>query len=89
VTHVSIYELQKLIRDTNRDPAVRRTFFEAPEEIVSRYRLSDAEKASVLTRDYGALYRLGVHGLLLRPFSILHSVSEKDYLAAIRQEPDR
>jgi hypothetical protein len=86
---VSIYELQKLIRDTNRDPAVRQAFFASPQEVVSRYRLSDNEKASVLARDYGALYRLGVHGLLLRPFSILHSVSEKDYLAAIRQEPNR
>jgi hypothetical protein len=84
---VSSYELQKLIRDTNRDPAVRKAFFETPDEVVGRYRLSDEERASVVSRDYGALYRLGVHGLLLRPFSILHSVSEKDYLAAIRREP--
>jgi len=34
----------------------------------------------------GALYGMGVHGLLLRPFTILHKVAEPDYLKAIRGE---
>jgi hypothetical protein len=36
--------------------------------------------------DMGALYGMGVHGLLLRPFTILHNVAEADYLKAIRGE---
>jgi hypothetical protein len=86
---LSSYELQKLIRNINRDPSVRRAFFETPDQVIARHGLTDEEKASLLARDYGALYRLGVHGLLLRPFSILHSVSEKDYLEAIRKGPDQ
>jgi hypothetical protein len=27
---------------------------------------------------------MGVHGLILRPFTLLHEVSEPDYLKAIR-----
>lgn len=83
---MSAYTLQKLIREVNRNPAVRAAFFADPLQVAGGYELSDAERTAVAARDYGALYRLGVHGLLLRPFSILHQVSEPDYLCAIRAE---
>jgi len=41
---------------------------------------------ALLKLDVGALYAMGVHGLLLRPFTILHKVAEPDYLKAIRGE---
>jgi hypothetical protein len=81
---VSVYALQKAIRDVNRDPAMRAAFFEAPAAVAARYALSDPERDALERRDYAVLYSMGVHGLLLRPFSILHSVSEADYLRAIR-----
>jgi hypothetical protein len=81
---VSIYALQKAIRDVNRDAAKRAAFFESPAHLAAQYALSEAERDALQRRDYAALYALGVHGLLLRPFSILHSVSEADYLRAIR-----
>ena len=83
---VSAYALQKLIREVNRNPEVRERFFSSPESVAEGYELSAGEKDALIARDYGALYRLGVHGLLLRPFSILHSISERDYLDAIRAE---
>ena len=46
------------------------------------------ECAALVVRDYRRLYALGVHGLLLRPFSIIHQVSEPDYLFAIRGDPE-
>ena len=85
---MSLYALQKLIRDVNRTPALRQRFFGVPESLLADYDLSDTERSALMRRDYGALYRMGVHGLLLRPFSILHSVAEKDYLAAIHGEVD-
>jgi len=81
---VSIYALQKAIRDVNRDPAKRAVFFESPAAMAAHYALSEAERDALQRRDYATLYAMGVHGLLLRPFSILHSVSEADYLRAIR-----
>jgi hypothetical protein len=81
---MSKYALQKLIREVNRNPGTRESFFKSPEQVTAMYDLSDAEKDALMRRDYRALYALGVHGLLLRPFSILHSVSEKDYLDTIR-----
>lgn len=83
---MSAYALQKLIREINRNPQTRQAFFEAPTEVTLGYELTDGERAALVDRDYGRLYRFGVHGLLLRPFSILHQVSEPDYLRAIREE---
>lgn len=83
---MSVYGVQKLIRDVNRNPGIRARFFEEPEAVAASYPLTQAESAALVDRDFGALYRLGVHGLLLRPFSILHEVSESEYLSAIREE---
>jgi hypothetical protein len=83
---MSAYTLQKAIRNINRRPEARAEFDSAPQSFVARYDLSTEESAALLARDYGVLYRLGVHGLLLRPFSLLRSVPEADYLAAIRRD---
>jgi hypothetical protein len=83
---MSAYALQKAIRNINRRPDARAEFESAPESFAARYELSQDECAALLARDYGALYRLGVHGLLLRPFSLLRGVPEADYLAAIRRD---
>jgi hypothetical protein len=83
---MSAYTLQKAIRNINRRPEARAEFESAPEAFAARYELSGEEKSALLARDYGTLYRLGVHGLLLRPFSLLRGVPEADYLAAIRSE---
>lgn len=83
---MSAYTLQKLIREINRNPRTRAAFFDSPLEAIATYDLSPSEHEALIKRDYGALYRLGVHGLLLRPFSILHNVTEPDYLRAIREE---
>jgi len=83
---MSAYTLQKLIREINRNPGVRERFFADAEQLSQDYELTAEERHALVQKDYGALYRLGVHGLLLRPFSILHAVSESDYLAAIRRD---
>ena len=48
--------------------------------------MTEAERSALLSVDLTKLYALGVHGLLLKPFSILHSVSEPEYLAKIQRE---
>lgn len=82
---MSIYALQKLIRDVNRDPKLRESYFAGPAQFAAGYELTDAERTALISVDLTRLYGLGVHGLLLKPFSILHSVSEPDYLAKIRE----
>jgi hypothetical protein len=82
---MSIYALQKLIRDVNRKPDCRTAFFAEPAQFATGYELTPEEREALLKLDIGRLYALGVHGLLLRPFTLLHKMPEPDYLQAIRQ----
>ena len=83
---MTVYALQKLIRDVNRRPQCREAYFQSPAKFAESYDLAASERDALLKLDVGALYGLGVHGLLLRPFTILHQVAEPDYLKAIRGE---
>jgi Aromatic-ring-opening dioxygenase LigAB, LigA subunit len=81
---LSTYELSKLLREVNRNPHTRQKFMTDAASVVADFKLTPEEAKAVIERDIGALYKLGVHGLILRPFTLIHNVSEPDYLAAIR-----
>jgi hypothetical protein len=83
---MSTYTLQKLLRDVNRNPVLRERYFSEKDAFVADYALTPDERSAVLAFDVHKLYALGVHGLLLRPFTIIHKMSEPDYLRAIRGE---
>ena len=83
---MSLYALQKLIRDVNRKPACRDAFFQSAEKFSAAYDLAPDERAALTGMNIRKLYALGVHGLLLRPFTLLHEMPEPDYLKAIRGE---
>lgn len=82
---MSAYQLNKLLRDVNRDASLRESYFQDKIAFVDRYDLSNEEREAILSFDIGKLYQLGAHGLILRPFTLLHQVPEPDYLSAIRQ----
>ena len=81
---MSLYQVQKLLRDVNRDIPNRERYMQDPKSFADAYDLSAEEKAVILGLDYGALYAMGVHGLILRPFSLFHKEPEPRYLEALR-----
>jgi len=83
---MSLYALQKLIRDVNRKPACRDAYFQSAARFADGYDLAADERAALIDMNVGRLYAMGVHGLLLRPFTLLHKMPEPDYLKAIRGE---
>jgi hypothetical protein len=83
---MSIYVLQKMIRDVNRVPARREAYFASREDFARGYDISDDERDAFVRFDVSKLYGLGVHGLLLRPFTLLHKMPEPEYLTAIRKD---
>ena len=83
---MSVYVLQKLIRDVNRKPACREAYFQSPEKFATGYDLTPAERDALLKLDVKTLYEMGVHGLLLRPFTIMHKMSDPEYIKAVRGE---
>ena len=81
---MSAYALNKMLREVNQNSASREAFKTDPAAFASRFPLSDEERAAFLAGDIRALYRLGAHGLILRPFTLLSGMPEPDYLHAIR-----
>ena len=80
---MSLYQLQKLLYHVNRDPSHREGFRQDPAEFIRGYDLTEEEKSAALNVDVRKLYVLGVHSLLLRPFTLLHKVSNEDYAKAL------
>jgi len=80
---MSLYQLQKLIYHINRDEAQRERYRQNPAEFIKGYDLTEQEAAAALNVDVRALYTLGVHSLLLRPFTLIHKVSNEDYAKAL------
>jgi hypothetical protein len=81
---MSVYALQKLLRDVNRIPERREAYFRSPAAFATGYELTDSEREALLGFDVRALYDMGVHGLILRPFTILHKMSDPEYVKALR-----
>jgi aromatic-ring opening dioxygenase LigAB LigA subunit len=80
---MSLYQLQKLIYDVNRDPAGRERYRRDPAAFIAEYDLTEQERHAATNVDVRALYQLGVHPLLLRPFTLLHKVSHQTYAEAL------
>jgi Aromatic-ring-opening dioxygenase LigAB, LigA subunit len=81
---MSLYQLQKLIYHVNRDPTQRERYRQDPAAFVTSYELTEEESKAALKVDLRTLYSMGVHSLLLRPFSLLHKVSNEDYAKALK-----
>jgi hypothetical protein len=81
---MSLYQLQKLIYHVNRDGAQRERYRRDPLAFVKSYELTEAEARAALDVDVRTLYSMGVHSLLLRPFTLMHKVSNEDYAKALK-----
>lgn len=81
---MSLYQVQKLLYHVNRDPERRERYRENAAAFVKSYDLTDQESRAVINLDVRALYSMGVHSLLLRPFTLLHKVSNEDYAQALK-----
>ncbi len=80
---MSLYQLQKLMYEVNRSPERRDAYRHDGAAFLARFDLTEEEKDAVARLDIRTLYRLGVHPLLLRPFTLLHRVSNEDYAKAL------
>jgi Aromatic-ring-opening dioxygenase LigAB, LigA subunit len=81
---MSLYQLQKLMYHVNRDAAERERYRHDPAAFIKTYELSEAEAKAALDVDVRTLYAMGVHSLLLRPFTLLHKISNEDYAKALK-----
>ena len=82
---MSLYQVQKLIYQLNRDPRTRERYGQERDAVLAEYELTDEEKRALAAPDIGLLYVLGVNGQLLMHFAALHRIEWLDYLERMRQ----
>jgi hypothetical protein len=82
---MSLYYVQKLIYEINRDENVFKRFNEDFEGLLKNYELTDEEIKALREPDIGLLYVLGVNGQLLMHYAPLFGIQWFDYLAAMKE----
>jgi hypothetical protein len=82
---MSLYYVQKLLYNLNREPATQRDFKADPMRVMAEYDLTAEEKKALNDADIGLLYVFGVNGQLLMHFAALLGIAWDDYLEAMRE----
>ena len=82
---MSLYYVQKLLYQLNRDPAVRKRFLEDQAEVLAEFELTDEERGAIVDGDIGLLYVMGVNGQLLMHYSALIGQQWDEYIEAMKQ----
>jgi len=81
---MSLYKLQKLIYELNRDPRVQEAFLADRERVLADYRLSGEEAEAIRSDDVGKLYILGVNGQILMHFAAWRGFAWDEYIQAMK-----
>jgi hypothetical protein len=81
---MSLYQMQKVLFELNRDPALQSAFKADREAVLGRYRLDDEERCALRDGDVGLIYVLGANGQLLMHFAALLGMAWPDYIQAMR-----
>ena len=81
---MSLYALQKLLYELNRDAAVQEAYTANRDAVLSRYRLTGEEADAIRADDIGKLYILGVNGQILMHFAAWRGLSWDEYIQAMK-----
>ena len=81
---MSLYHLQKLLYQLNREPATRKQYESDFDGLLAEYELTDEEKDALRKPDIGLLYVLGVNGQLLMHYAALKGYAWPDYIQAMK-----
>lgn len=86
---MSLYYLQKLLYQLNRDPAVRKQYEQDFEGLLAGYELTAEELRAIREPDIGLLYVMGVNGQLLMHYAALRGFEWDAYIGAMRAGEQR
>lgn len=82
---MSLYTVQKLIYQLNRDPAVRRRHDQDLDGLLAEYELTEQEQSALRAPDIGLLYVMGVNGQLLMHYAALRGYEWNEYIEAMKE----
>jgi len=81
---MSLYYVQKLLYQINRDPHVHERFKTDFEALLDEYQLTSEEIEALRKPDIGLLYIMGVNGQILMHYAALCGYEWNEYLDAMR-----
>ncbi len=81
---MSLYGLQKLLYELNRDEDLQARFRTDKETVLRKYTLTAEEYKAVQDEDIGLLYILGVNGQILMHFAAMCGLAWPEYIQALR-----
>lgn len=81
---MSLYHLQKLLYQLNRDPATRKQYESDFDGLLAEYELTAEEQDALRKPDIGLLYVLGVNGQLLMHYAALKGYAWPDYIQSMK-----
>jgi hypothetical protein len=81
---MSLYYLQKLLYQLNRDSELQQRFLADREAVLAAYKLDGEEIEAVTKPDIGKLYILGVNGQILMHYAALCGYAWPEYIQAMR-----
>jgi hypothetical protein len=81
---MSLYYVQKLLYQLNRDPHVRARFDEDLDALLREYPLTEEERRAIVDGDIGLLYVMGVNGQILMHYAALIGQEWDEYIEAMR-----
>ena len=82
---MSLYYVQKLLYQLNRDPTIRKRFDADRGGLLEEYELTAEEREAILTGDIGLLYVMGVNGQILMHYAALLGQPWDVYINAMRE----
>ena len=81
---MSLYQVQKLLYQLNRDPAVQGRYHDDVDGLLADYKLTDEERGWLRNGDIGELYIHGVNGQILMHFAALLGMEWNEYIDAMK-----
>ena len=85
---MSLYYVQKLLYNLNRDEALQKQFFDDKDSVLGDYKLDDEEIAALKEPDIGLLYILGVNGQILMHYAAMCGFEWTEYIKTMRDALD-
>lgn len=84
---MSVYQVNKILYQTDNDPAFRKRIMENPQAVLGEFKLTEEESAALTSGAVGKLYQMGVHTFLLNHLYRyeLFGVNRDNYLSRIRE----
>lgn len=81
---MSLYYVQKLMYQLNRDERVRARFDRELDALLDEYPLTDEERQAIVGGDIGLLYVMGVNGQILMHYAAMIGQEWDEYIEAMR-----